>query len=182
MLEYVQVKPVLAAVTLILKACGKFNEGDFRANSGYLYVSIVYNTSICLSLYCLAVFWLCVNDDLTPFRSVIFSRTSIFILISIQNTAQSQSFSVLKESYSSRFGKQLVSPFWLLQVLSRNLAHIPTPSTSPLGLRIPSSVWRCLYLRLRTCMPFPIPITLIHTVPMLRACPCTTHSVTRLAC
>ncbi|KAF8066552.1 DUF300 domain-containing protein [Lyophyllum atratum] len=69
-LQYVQVKPILAAVTLILKAVGKFNEGDFRANSGYLYVSIVYNTSICLSLYCLAVFWLCVNDDLKPFRPV----------------------------------------------------------------------------------------------------------------
>ena len=66
--EYVQVKPVLAAATLILKAFGKFNEGDFRANSGYLYVSIIYNTSICLSLYCLAMFWLCINDDLKPFR------------------------------------------------------------------------------------------------------------------
>ncbi|KAF8804907.1 DUF300-domain-containing protein [Phlegmacium glaucopus] len=69
-LQYVQVKPVLAAATLILKACGKYNEGDFRANSGYLYISIIYNTSICLSLYCLAMFWVCVNDDLTPFRPV----------------------------------------------------------------------------------------------------------------
>ncbi|KAF7377286.1 DUF300-domain-containing protein [Mycena sanguinolenta] len=69
-LQYVQVKPVLAVVTLILKALGKYNEGTFRANSGYLYVSIVYNTSICLSLYCLAVFWMCVNDDLKPFRPV----------------------------------------------------------------------------------------------------------------
>jgi hypothetical protein len=68
----VQVKPVLAAATLILKAVGKFNEGDFRANSGYLYISIIYNTSICLSLYCLAMFWLCVNDDLKPFRWVIY--------------------------------------------------------------------------------------------------------------
>ncbi|KAE9394006.1 DUF300-domain-containing protein [Gymnopus androsaceus JB14] len=67
-LQYVQVKPILAVVTMILKACGKFNEGDFRAKSGYLYVSIVYNVSICLSLYCLAMFWLCVNDDLKPFR------------------------------------------------------------------------------------------------------------------
>jgi hypothetical protein len=66
--EYVQVKPVLAAATLILKASGKFNEGDFRANSGYLYISIIYNTSICLSLYCLAMFWVCVNDDLKPYR------------------------------------------------------------------------------------------------------------------
>lgn len=67
-IEYVQVKPVLAAATLILKAVGKYNEGDFRANSGYLYVSIVYNLSICTSLYCLAIFWVCVNDDLKPFR------------------------------------------------------------------------------------------------------------------
>ncbi|TFK17733.1 DUF300 domain-containing protein [Coprinopsis marcescibilis] len=69
-IQYVQVKPILAAVTLILKACGKYNEGDFRANSGYLYVSIIYNISICTSLYCLAMFWVCVNDDLKPFRPV----------------------------------------------------------------------------------------------------------------
>jgi Organic solute transporter Ostalpha len=68
--EYVQVKPILAVATLILKAAGKFNEGDLRADSGYLYVSIVYNTSICLSLYCLAMFWLSINDDLKPFRRV----------------------------------------------------------------------------------------------------------------
>lgn len=68
--EYIQVKPILALVTIILKLAGKFNEGDLRANSGYLYVSIVYNVSICLSLYCLAIFWMCVNDDLKPFRSV----------------------------------------------------------------------------------------------------------------
>ncbi|KAF5353999.1 hypothetical protein D9756_006987 [Leucocoprinus leucothites] len=69
-LQYVQVKPILAAATLILKAVGKYNDGNFRANSGYLYVSIVYNTSICLALYCLAMFWVCVNDDLKPFRPV----------------------------------------------------------------------------------------------------------------
>ncbi|TDL20506.1 DUF300-domain-containing protein [Rickenella mellea] len=67
-LQYVQVKPVLALATLILKAVGKYNEGTLRATSGYLYVSIVYNISICLSLYCLAMFWLCVNEDLQPFR------------------------------------------------------------------------------------------------------------------
>jgi len=67
-IEYVQVKPILAAATLILKASGKYNDGDFRANSGYLYVSIVYNISICLALYCLAMFWVCVNGDLKPFR------------------------------------------------------------------------------------------------------------------
>ncbi|OSC98871.1 DUF300-domain-containing protein [Trametes coccinea BRFM310] len=67
-IQYVQVKPILALATVILKAVGKYNEGDLRAGSGYLYVSVVYNISICLALYCLAIFWMCVNDDLKPFR------------------------------------------------------------------------------------------------------------------
>jgi hypothetical protein len=37
----VQVKPILAAATIILKALGKFDEGDLKAGSGYLYISIV---------------------------------------------------------------------------------------------------------------------------------------------
>ncbi|KAF5353742.1 hypothetical protein D9758_008638 [Tetrapyrgos nigripes] len=69
-LQYVQVKPVLAIATMVLKATGKYNEGNLAAGSGYLYVSIIYNVSICLSLYCLAMFWLCVNEDLKPFRPV----------------------------------------------------------------------------------------------------------------
>jgi hypothetical protein len=72
--EYVQVKPFLAIASLALKATGKYNEGEFRADSGYLYVSIIYNASICLSLYCLAMFWLSINEDLKPFRSVVNSR------------------------------------------------------------------------------------------------------------
>ncbi|THH30764.1 hypothetical protein EUX98_g3435 [Antrodiella citrinella] len=67
-LQYVQVKPILALATIILKATGKYNEGNLRPDSGYLYVSIVYNFSICMSLYCLAMFWMCVNEDLKPFR------------------------------------------------------------------------------------------------------------------
>ncbi|KAG8795499.1 hypothetical protein FRC16_010054 [Serendipita sp. 398] len=45
-LQYVQIKPVLAVVTLILKATDNYKEGDLRADAGYLYVSIVYNISI----------------------------------------------------------------------------------------------------------------------------------------
>lgn len=77
---------MLAIATLILKSLGKFNEGDLRANSGYLYVSIVYNLSICLSLYCLAMFWLCVNDDLKPFRYV--SSSFFFETVFPQNTTE----------------------------------------------------------------------------------------------
>ncbi|OCF34718.1 hypothetical protein I316_03761 [Kwoniella heveanensis BCC8398] len=69
-LQYVQVKPLLVVATVVLKATGKYREGDFSADSGYTYISIVYNTSICLSLYCLAMFWVAVNHDLKPFRPV----------------------------------------------------------------------------------------------------------------
>ena len=67
-----QLKPLLAIASLALKASGKFNEGEFRTDSGYLYVSIVYNVSICLSLYCLAMFWLSINEDLKPYRLVVY--------------------------------------------------------------------------------------------------------------
>ncbi|KAI9456749.1 organic solute transporter Ostalpha-domain-containing protein [Russula earlei] len=67
-LQYVQVKPFLAIASLALKASGRYNEGEFRADSGYLYVNIIYNASICLSLYCLAMFWLSISEDLKPFR------------------------------------------------------------------------------------------------------------------
>ena len=65
-----QVKPILAIIIIILKATGKYNEGDLRFDSGYLYIAIVYNASICLSLYCLAMFWLSISEDLKPFRCV----------------------------------------------------------------------------------------------------------------
>ncbi|KIM23098.1 hypothetical protein M408DRAFT_11734 [Serendipita vermifera MAFF 305830] len=67
-LQYVQIKPVLAVVTLILKATNTYREGDFRTDAGYLYVSIIYNISIFVALYCLAVFWMVINDDVKPFR------------------------------------------------------------------------------------------------------------------
>ena len=66
--EYVQIKPVLAAVTLVLKATGNYGDGDFRSDKGYLYVTVVYNISICVALYSLGMFWVVINDDVKTFR------------------------------------------------------------------------------------------------------------------
>ena len=66
--EYVQVKPVLAAITVVLKATGTYKDGSLAKDSGYTYVSIAYNVSVSLSLYCLAMFWVATHDDLQPFR------------------------------------------------------------------------------------------------------------------
>ncbi|GMK56614.1 hypothetical protein CspeluHIS016_0304540 [Cutaneotrichosporon spelunceum] len=69
-LQYVQIKPLLVIATAVCKWTGTWKEGQFILTSGYTYVTIVYNISICLSLYCLAMFWVAVNKDLKPFRPV----------------------------------------------------------------------------------------------------------------
>ncbi|GAA6005875.1 hypothetical protein JCM10207_007260 [Rhodosporidiobolus poonsookiae] len=67
-LQYVQLKPFLAALTVVLKATGTYDDGHLAKDSGYTYVSIAYNLSVSLSLYCLALFWVATNRDLKPFR------------------------------------------------------------------------------------------------------------------
>ncbi|ORX95911.1 DUF300-domain-containing protein [Basidiobolus meristosporus CBS 931.73] len=67
-LQYVYIKPVLAAATMILKLCNKFNEGDLSLTSGYFWVSFIYNLSVCLSLYCLVLFFMATKEDLKAYR------------------------------------------------------------------------------------------------------------------
>jgi len=67
-LQYAWWKPVLSVATVIMKATGTFHEGVISWTSGYLWTSIIYNVSICWSLYDLALFWVCMSTDLKPFR------------------------------------------------------------------------------------------------------------------
>lgn len=41
-------KPILTAATLLLKATGTYKEGELSWSAGYLYISFVYNISICV--------------------------------------------------------------------------------------------------------------------------------------
>ena len=67
-LQYVQVKPVLAVVTVVLKSIGKYDDGKLAWSNGYTWVSATYNFSVFLSLYCLGMFWSGLSEDLNPFR------------------------------------------------------------------------------------------------------------------
>ena len=69
-LQYAWLKPVLALSTIIMKATGTYQEGYIGLNSGYLWSGIVYNISVSVSLYALGLFWVCMHDDLIPFRPV----------------------------------------------------------------------------------------------------------------
>ena len=67
-LQYVWIKPLLALATIAMKATGTFKEGIIGWSSGYFWTSLIYNVSIFWSLYDLALFWVCMNQDLQPFR------------------------------------------------------------------------------------------------------------------
>ena len=67
-LQYTWIKPVLAFAAVIMKAAGVYSEGHTSIYDGYLWSSIIYNVSITISLYALAMFWVCMHQDLKPFR------------------------------------------------------------------------------------------------------------------
>ena len=69
-LQYAWLKPILSVATIIMKATGTYQEGYIGLTSGYLWSGILYNVSVTLSLYSLAMFWVCMSQDLQPFRPV----------------------------------------------------------------------------------------------------------------
>ncbi|KAM7280019.1 hypothetical protein ACFE04_007153 [Oxalis oulophora] len=69
-LQFVILKPILVAVTLICYAKGKYKDGNFSPNQAYLYLTITYTFSYSLALYALALFYMACRDLLKPFNPV----------------------------------------------------------------------------------------------------------------
>lgn len=69
-LQYTWLKPILAIISIVMKATDTYQEGYLGLTSGYLWTGIVYNVSVTISLYSLAMFWVCLHNDLAPFRPV----------------------------------------------------------------------------------------------------------------
>ncbi|ORZ24278.1 organic solute transporter Ostalpha-domain-containing protein [Absidia repens] len=67
-LQFVYVKPLLAVVTMVLKATGNYQDGEISWSSSYFYLTFFYNLSVCLSLWCLMVFFYATKKDLAGFR------------------------------------------------------------------------------------------------------------------
>ncbi|XP_010610395.1 transmembrane protein 184A [Fukomys damarensis] len=70
-LQFCIVKPIMALTTIVLQAFGKYHDGDFNVHSGYLYVTLIYNTSVSLALYALFLFYFATRDLLQPFEPVL---------------------------------------------------------------------------------------------------------------
>lgn len=69
-LQFVILKPILVAVTLILYAKGKYEDGNFTAKQAYLYLTFIYTISYTMALYALALFYVACRDLLQPFNPV----------------------------------------------------------------------------------------------------------------
>lgn len=67
-LQYAWLKPILSIAAIIMKATGVYQEGYIGPTSGYLWSGIIYNISVTVSLYSLGLFWVCMHQDLLPFR------------------------------------------------------------------------------------------------------------------
>uniref|UniRef100_A0A2P2LCY4 Transmembrane protein 184A n=1 Tax=Rhizophora mucronata TaxID=61149 RepID=A0A2P2LCY4_RHIMU len=69
-LQFVILKPILVAVTLILYAKGKYTDGNFSPKQAYLYLTIIYTLSYSMALYALVLFYVACKDLLQPFNPV----------------------------------------------------------------------------------------------------------------
>jgi hypothetical protein len=67
-LQYVVFKNLMAVITISLQLSGKYNEGSFRFNRGYLYVCSISNISQLWALYCLIKFYIAAKEELSPWR------------------------------------------------------------------------------------------------------------------
>ncbi|KHN83304.1 Transmembrane protein [Toxocara canis] len=70
-LQFCIIKPIMAALTVMLMIVGKYEDGNWSGDQGYLYITIVYNISISLALYGLFLFYTATRDLLSPYRPVL---------------------------------------------------------------------------------------------------------------
>uniref|UniRef100_A0A671SMD9 Transmembrane protein 184A-like n=2 Tax=Sinocyclocheilus anshuiensis TaxID=1608454 RepID=A0A671SMD9_9TELE len=70
-LQFCVVKPIMAVITILLQAFGKYHDGDFNVTGGYLYITIIYNISVSCALYALFLFYFATSDLLRPFEPVL---------------------------------------------------------------------------------------------------------------
>ncbi|EDO42641.1 predicted protein [Nematostella vectensis] len=81
-LQFCIIKPIMAFITLLLQSFGLYSDGDWRADRGYLYITIVYNISVSLALYALFLFYQATKDLLSPYYPVLkfFTIKSVIFL------------------------------------------------------------------------------------------------------
>lgn len=70
-LQYCIVRPIMSLSTLILQSLGYYADGDWSVDKGYLYITIIYNITVSISLYGLCVFYQATHELLQDHRPLI---------------------------------------------------------------------------------------------------------------
>jgi len=72
----------MSIITIYLQAKGWYEDGNWQPSMGYLYITIIYNTSISIALYALFLFYFATRDLLRPYDPVIkfFTIKSVIFL------------------------------------------------------------------------------------------------------
>lgn len=68
MLQFVFFKPITSLVEIVLHHYNLCDDGDYQIKNGYLWISIVNNISVSLSLYSLVLFYMATEEKLEPFK------------------------------------------------------------------------------------------------------------------
>ncbi|TMS36223.1 hypothetical protein L596_003441 [Steinernema carpocapsae] len=70
-LQFCLIKPFMAFATLLFLMAGKYEDGNWSLDQGYLYITFVYNVSVSLALYGLYLFYTATRDLLHPYSPVL---------------------------------------------------------------------------------------------------------------
>eukprot|EP00455_Lapot_gusevi_P006789 TRINITY_DN1290_c0_g1_i1.p1 TRINITY_DN1290_c0_g1~~TRINITY_DN1290_c0_g1_i1.p1 ORF type:complete len:356 (-),score=120.62 TRINITY_DN1290_c0_g1_i1:35-1102(-) len=63
-LQYVVVKPLMAVMALLLEHLELYEEGHFRLDRGYAYITIINNLSVSVAMYALLYLYVAIKHDL----------------------------------------------------------------------------------------------------------------------
>lgn len=80
-LQYVWMKPLMLSVIFLMKSFGIYKPVNLSVKSASLWLGIIYNFSVSLSLYSLAMFWKCLYEELSifsPWRKFMCVKLIIF--------------------------------------------------------------------------------------------------------
>lgn len=69
-MQFVVLKPLMSFFAIVLELNGVYNQGSFSITTGYLYTSLIVNTSITYAFYYLVLFYLALGEQLKPFNPV----------------------------------------------------------------------------------------------------------------
>lgn len=107
-LQFCLVKPVMAFIIIFLQSSGHYHDGDWSANTGYIYITIIYNVSVSLALYGLYLFYFATRDLLTPFDPVLkFCTIKLVIFMSFWQGNEHKMFVRRTKVFQTKSGRSI---------------------------------------------------------------------------